>query len=51
VGISETSKSTTKNSLGLKLIKRLSSQLRGEIERDNSKKGTHYILNFTELIS
>jgi len=51
VGISETSNSTTKKSLGLKLINRLSSQLGGEIEQDNSKKGTHYILNFTELIS
>jgi len=51
LGIPETNKSTTKKSLGLKLIKRLSSQLRGGIERDYSKKGTHYILNFTELIS
>lgn len=49
-GIPITSNSTSKKSLGLKLINRLSSQLRGEIERDNSKPGTHYILNFTELI-
>lgn len=50
-GISNINSSTTKKSLGLKLINRLSSQLRGKIERDNSKKGTHYILNFSELIS
>jgi len=51
VGISKTNNSTTKKSLGLKLINRLSSQLGGKFEQDNSKKGTHYILNFTELIN
>ena len=51
VGISDINSPTTKKTLGLKLINRLSSQLRGKIERDSSKKGTHYILNFTELIS
>jgi len=51
VGISETNNSTTKKTLGLKLINRLSSQLGGKFKRDNSKKGTHYILNFTEIIS
>ena len=37
------------NSLGLKLIHKLALQLNGNIEKDNSKKGTHYILTFQEI--
>ena len=36
-------------SLGLKLIHKLTLQLNGNIERDNSKKGTHYIVTFNEI--
>ena len=36
-------------SLGLKLIHKLALQLRGNIEKDNSKKGTHYIITFQEI--
>ncbi|BDS11722.1 PAS domain-containing sensor histidine kinase [Aureispira anguillae] len=36
-------------SLGLKLIKRLSVQLRGKLERASNKVGTHYILHFKEI--
>ena len=35
--------------LGLKLIHKLSKQLNGLIEMDNSKKGTYYIFNFEEI--
>jgi len=37
------------DSLGLELIEDLSLQLFGVLERDLTKKGTHYILNFEEL--
>ena len=37
------------NSLGLKLIHKLALQLNGNIEKDNSQKGTHYILTFQEI--
>lgn len=37
------------NSLGLLLIHKLSLQLRGGIEKDNTKKGTHYIVTFQEI--
>ncbi|MDO1514090.1 sensor histidine kinase [Maribacter confluentis] len=36
-------------SLGLKLIHNLTRQLRGSIERDHSKKGTNYIIQFQEI--
>ncbi|SHJ50627.1 sensor histidine kinase [Pseudozobellia thermophila] len=36
-------------SLGLKLIHKLVLQLRGNIEKDNSKVGTHYIITFKEI--
>ncbi len=36
-------------SLGLKLIHKLALQLRGNIEKDNSKKGTNYIVTFQEI--
>lgn len=34
------------NSLGLKLIYNLSRQLRGQVERDLTKEGTHYVISF-----
>ena len=37
------------NSLGLKLIHKLALQLNGNIEKDNSQKGTHYIQPFQEI--
>ncbi len=37
------------NSLGLKLIHKLVIQLRGNIEKDNSRRGTHYIISFQEI--
>ncbi len=36
-------------SLGLKLIHKLVLQLRGNIEKDNSKPGTYYIISFKEI--
>lgn len=36
-------------SLGLKLIHKLALQLRGNIEKDNSQKGTNYIVTFQEI--
>ncbi len=36
-------------SLGLKLIHKLALQLRGNIEMDNSKTGTNYIITFQEI--
>lgn len=37
------------NSLGLKLMNSLSLQLKGSIEKDNTKKGVHYIIPFQEV--
>lgn len=39
----------TSNSLGLMLIHRLTLQLKGNIEMDNSKKGTNYIIHFQQI--
>lgn len=39
----------TSKSLGLKLIRQLTRQLKGTVEKDRSKKGTHYILNIQEI--
>lgn len=36
-------------SLGLKLIHNLTRQLKGTIERDDSKKGTNYVVKFKEV--
>ncbi len=36
-------------SLGLKLIHKLALQLQGNVEQDNSKKGTHYLITFQEI--
>ncbi|BDS11621.1 sensor histidine kinase [Aureispira anguillae] len=48
-GYSPTINFRTSNSLGLKIIKNLSIQLLGEIKRDNSKKGTHYSMDFQQI--
>jgi two-component sensor histidine kinase len=37
------------NTLGLLLMHKLTLQLKGNIEKDNSKKGTNYIVNFQEI--
>jgi two-component sensor histidine kinase len=37
------------NSLGLMLIHRLTLQLKGNIEKDNNRKGTNYIVIFKEI--
>jgi len=50
IGYSEEINPKTSNSLGLKLIYNLARQLRGEISRDYSKKGTHYCIEFEEVI-
>lgn len=49
IGFPETINYKTTKSLGLKLIHNLTRQLRGTIERDNSKKGTNYIIKFQEI--
>ena len=48
-GFPETINYKNTKSLGLKLIHNLTRQLRGTIERDNSKKGTNYIVKFQEI--
>ena len=45
---SDVNHKTTK-SLGLKIISKLVIQLEGSINRDSTKKGTHYIINFKEI--
>lgn len=50
VGYSEEINPKTSNSLGLKLIYNLARQLRGSITRDYAKKGTHYTIEFEEVI-
>ena len=50
VGYSEDISPKTSKSLGLKLIYNLARQLRGSISRDSDKKGTHYIMEFEEII-
>ena len=50
IGYSEEINPKTSNSLGLKLIYNLARQLRGSITRDYSKKGTHYTIEFEEVI-
>lgn len=39
----------TSDSLGLKLIQKLSLQLKGNIEKENTAKGTHYVLTFQKI--
>ncbi|WP_405381396.1 sensor histidine kinase [Maribacter sp. LLG6340-A2] len=48
-GFPETVNHKNTKSLGLKLIHNLTRQLRGSIERDLSKKGTNYIIQFQEI--
>lgn len=49
IGFPETINYKNTKSLGLKLIHNLTRQLRGTIQRDNSKKGTNYIIKFQEI--
>ena len=49
IGFSDETTFRNTSSLGLKLIHKLSLQLRGNIELDNSKEGTNYILHFHEI--
>ncbi|MGO4921316.1 sensor histidine kinase [Maribacter sp. IgM3_T14_3] len=49
IGFPETINYKNTKSLGLKLIHNLTRQLRGTIKRDNSKKGTNYIIKFQEI--
>ena len=49
VGFPETVNYKNSKSLGLKLIHNLTRQLKGTIQRDNSKKGTNYIIKFKEI--
>ncbi|TDS17026.1 two-component sensor histidine kinase [Maribacter caenipelagi] len=49
IGFPETINHKNTKSLGLKLIHNLTRQLRGTIQRDNSKKGTNYIIKFQEI--
>ena len=48
-GFPETINYKNTKSLGLKLIHNLTRQLKGTIKRDNSKKGTNYIIRFQEI--
>lgn len=50
IGYSEEINPKTSNSLGLKLIYNLARQLRGSITRDYAKQGTHYSIEFEEVI-
>lgn len=49
VGFPESIDHKTTKSLGLKLIHNLARQLKGTISKDISKKGTNYIVRFTEV--
>jgi two-component sensor histidine kinase len=49
VGFAEEINFRNSSTLGLMLIHKLSLQLLGSIEKDNSKKGTEYIVNFQEI--
>ena len=49
VGFSAQVDHKTTRSLGLKLIHNLARQLKGTITRDESKKGTNYIVKFREI--
>jgi two-component sensor histidine kinase len=48
-GFPETITHKNSKSLGLKLIHNLTRQLKGTIQRDDSKKGTNYIIRFHEI--
>ncbi|WP_149277393.1 sensor histidine kinase [Pareuzebyella sediminis] len=49
VGMPDTINFRNTKSLGLKLIHKLSLQLRGTVGKDNSKKGTNFIITFQEI--
>lgn len=49
IGFSNQVDHKTTRSLGLKLIHNLARQLKGSITRDESKKGTNYIVKFREI--
>jgi len=49
VGFPETINYKNTKSLGLKLIHNLARQLKGSISRDQTKKGTYYVLKFKEV--
>ncbi|MBT8299720.1 MAG: sensor histidine kinase [Maribacter sp.] len=49
VGFPESIDHKTTKSLGLKLIHNLARQLKGTISKDSSKKGTNYIVKFSEV--
>ncbi len=49
IGFPETVDFKNTKSLGLKLIHNLTRQLRGSVTRDNSKKGTNYVIRFQEI--
>lgn len=48
-GFPETVTYKNSKSLGLKLIHNLTRQLKGTIQRDQTKKGTNYIIRFSEV--
>lgn len=49
VGYSKAINFKTTNSLGLRLINKLTRQLEGTLKKDNTKKGTNYIISFKEI--
>ena len=49
VGFPDSVDHKTTKSLGLKLIHNLARQLRGTISKDSTKKGTNYIVKFSEV--
>ena len=49
VGFPDTVDYKTSQSLGLKLMHNLARQLRGDINRDRTKKGTNYTVKFSEV--
>lgn len=49
IGFTDEINSKTTNSLGLKLIEKLTSQLNGSIEKIKNKRGTYYVILFKEI--
>ncbi len=50
VGIAENVDISNTDSLGLQLVQTLANQLMGEVKQNRSKKGTHFEIQFQELI-
>jgi len=48
-GFPDTINHRTTKSLGLKLIRQLTRQLSGSVERNNKTKGVHYLIDFQEI--